>query len=341
VPARRQGWQVSCFGAVLDSSYSLLRRQRGESTVIAENVTFFNGELRLAGTLYRPNGTAPCPMLIVLHSARGATRRFAFYQHLIRRLPAAGIAVFLYDRRGSGESTGSFETADFSDLASDAIGALDVLTQRSDIDRRRIGVYGISQGGWIAPIVASQRQDIRCIVIVSGCAVTPAKQMGFVARNELLQSGFSETDTERAIALYDHLNDYYRGRLPYDTMVREINEARKESWISFVISDSSELPENPSQTKWYYERDFDPLPFWQRVQQPTLFVFGGRDRWVPVEESISMLERETRHLRHTTFKRFDGINHFMGTGDDESSPSVSREYLKVLLDWLGTHLVQI
>lgn len=306
-----------------------------------ESVTFSNGSLRFSGTLYRSRGHKPSPTIIVAHSALAPTRGAVFYRHLIRRLPAAGIDVFIYDRRGSGESEGDFATADFLDLASDVVAALDFLKQCSDVDEDRIGVYGISQGGWIAPIVASLRHDVRCVVVVSGCAVTPAEQMRSVTRRDMIRAGLANSDIEHALTLYDHLNDYYRGGRSYDAIVSEINEARKEPWIAFVIDDFSGLPEDPTRDKWYYEMDFDPLPYWRRVQQPTLFLFGNRDRWVSVDENIPIFAQETRHLPDVTIKQFAGVNHFMGIGDNEDSSSVSRAYLRELLDWLRIHLGKV
>ncbi|HET7375914.1 MAG TPA: alpha/beta fold hydrolase, partial [Anaerolineae bacterium] len=116
--------------------------------MIAEDVNFANGEIRLTGTLYRPTGTGPFPVMVVLHAATGGTRHYPFYQHLKTVLPANGCAVLIFDRRGSGESTGNFATASFDDLATDGLAAFGYLLTRDDVDHKRIGLYGISQGAW-------------------------------------------------------------------------------------------------------------------------------------------------------------------------------------------------
>ena len=75
-------------------------------------------------------------------------------------MPEHGIAVLIFDRRGSGASQGDFQTADFEDLAGDVIAAVDYLQSRPDIDKSKIGLHGTSQDAWIAPIAAEHKQGI-------------------------------------------------------------------------------------------------------------------------------------------------------------------------------------
>src|SRR6185369_8798398 len=153
--------------------------------MIAEEIVFTNETVQLAGTLYKPETSMAHPALVVLHAASGETREFPFYQHLVTQLPARGIAVLLFDRRGSGRSSGDFETVSFETLATDGSAAVEYLRSRDDIDKGRIGLYGISQGGWIAPLVIGLRSDIAFLIIVSGCGVSPAEQMDYGAAYNL------------------------------------------------------------------------------------------------------------------------------------------------------------
>jgi dipeptidyl aminopeptidase/acylaminoacyl peptidase len=107
-----------------------------------ESVTFSNNNVTLAGTLYLPEKVGPHPALVVYHSASGPLRNHPAYQHLITELPPTGFAVLVFDRRGSGASTGDFNTATFQDLAMDGIAGISYLKKRKDIDPTRIGVWG-------------------------------------------------------------------------------------------------------------------------------------------------------------------------------------------------------
>ena len=79
--------------------------------MVTEDVVFSSETVQLAGTLYKPDAETVYPAVVVLHAANGGTRQFTFYQHLTTQLPARGVAVLLFDRRGSGHSSGDFEMA--------------------------------------------------------------------------------------------------------------------------------------------------------------------------------------------------------------------------------------
>ena len=307
--------------------------------MVAEDVVFSNQTLQLAGTLYKPDGEALYPAIVVLHAANGGTRQYPFYQHLTTRLPARGVAVLLYDRRGSGQSSGDFEAAGFESLAGDGIAAVDYLRSRDDIDNERIGMYGISQGGWIAPIAAARKSDIAFLIIVSGCGVSPAKQMDYGAAFTLRQEGFSEEVVAQAIALRNRVNEYYRGNTPRETVIADIDRVRDEPWFQYAyIGGSEDLPEDTTKDKWYYELDYDPLPVWSQVHQPVLFLFAEQDRWVSISESMSNLGLATAHLKDVTMAQIEGTDHLMGERNSQETTHVSERYIETMSAWLTQRL---
>lgn len=293
-----------------------------------QDVTFWNGNLRLAGTLHKPNSNRPLPVLVALHGASDGLRTGETYRHLVTRLPKRGIAVLAYDRRGSGESSGEFATADFSDLAQDAVAAIDFLRARDDIDHKQIGVHGFSQGGWIAPIVAARRSEVAYLIIVSGSGVSPAEQMNYGARYALEEAGYTEIIVERAIALRSRVNDYFRGRLARDVVQAEIEQVRSEPWFQYSFV-SKDLPRNVQESKWYHEMDYDPLPIWESVAQPTLFHFAEDDRWVPIAESMSRFRHATAHIQDVTMMRIQGTDHEM-----KQDGRISESHVEQLCAWL-------
>ena len=119
-----------------------------------ERVTWTNGGVRLAGTLYLPASGTKVPAAILLHGSgqmgrlRNAGNR-VLYNHA-EWLASHGIAVLFYDKRGVGESTGEFRQAGFDVLAGDAAGGLALLRAHPRIDPARLGTVGVSQGAWIA-----------------------------------------------------------------------------------------------------------------------------------------------------------------------------------------------
>jgi predicted acyl esterase len=117
--------------------------RQGADAVRIEDVEFKNGDLTLHGNLYLPKKPGKYPALIVYHSASGGIRAYPAYQHLADVLPAKGVAVLLFDRRGFGQSQGNFETANFADLASDGIAGIRYLKAgRTSI--QDISEFGVS-----------------------------------------------------------------------------------------------------------------------------------------------------------------------------------------------------
>jgi alpha/beta superfamily hydrolase len=302
--------------------------------MVTEEVVFTNETVQLVGTLYKPDIQAAHPALVVLHAANGGTRQFPFYQHLVTHLPPCGIAVLLFDRRGSGHSGGNFETADFETLAEDSKAAVNYLRSRDDINKNQIGLYGISQGGWIAPLVASLRSDLAFLIIVSGCGVSPAKQMDYGAAYNLHQQGFTGSAIAQAIALRNRVNEYYRGHISREVVSAELDSAQPEAWFQEAyINSSKDLPEDVTKTKWWHELDYDPLPIWKQIQQPTLFLFAEDDQWVPVAESTSKLKLVTAHIKDRTIMQIKGTDHLMYKIHHKKA-AISEEYIETMVAWL-------
>ena len=307
--------------------------------MVAEDITFSSETVLLAGTLYKPDTETKCPAIVVLHAADGGTRQHKFYNHLATQLPVRGSAVLLFDRRGSGHSGGDFGTASFDTLASDGSAAVDYLRSRDDIDEERVGLYGISQGGWIAPLVAGKRSDIAFLIIISGCGVSPAEQMDYGASYSLRQAGFPEQVIAQAVSLRNRVNEYYRGRIPREVVVAELDRAQNEPWFQMAYLPTSErVPEDVTKSKWWYELDYDPVPIWQQIEVPTLFLFAERDRWVPIAESMTEYGMATAHMRDVTMVQVEGTDHLMGQVNNPETFQVSDGYIEELMSWLAKRL---
>jgi len=142
-----------------------------------DNFTVLNGDVTIAGTLDLPSTQGPHPVIIIVPGSGKTTREAASIATEI--FVPQGIAVLRYDKRGVGESTGVFEGPGaetsiriFDDLASDVLALIGFLKSQADINSEQIGLSGASQGGWIAPLVASQSNDVAFIICTSGATNT-------------------------------------------------------------------------------------------------------------------------------------------------------------------------
>ena len=141
------------------------------------NISIQNGSITLKGKLYLPTAEGPYPVIIIVPGSGQITRDDS--QSAVELFKPFGFAVFNYDKRGVGESTGNYEPVTiensiriFDDLSSDVLAIVNYLKTRNDIDKSQIGVIGSSQGGWISPLAASKSSDIKYMISLSGAAST-------------------------------------------------------------------------------------------------------------------------------------------------------------------------
>lgn len=301
----------------------------------SEEIYFLNRGIKIAGTLYHPVRKPPYPAMVIVHPASAGERTDPFYDHLRLALPEQGIAVLIFDRRGSGASEGNFETADFEALANDVIAAVEYLQTRPDIDPNKIGLHGTSQGAWIAPIAAARKPDIACIVAVSGSGVSPADQMNYGVAFHLEKDGYNQAVVRKAIELRNLVNEYFRGRISREQAAAQLSRFEDEPWYEQAyLYSSAELPVDITQSKWHYEMDYEPLLVWKRVTQPVLFLFAEVDEWVPIEQSMLNYRNATAHLTDVKVRQMRSADHLMRNQAGE----ISQEYLDILVDWLTRRL---
>lgn len=133
----------------------------------------------LAGTLTMPEGNGPFPAVVLVSGSGQQNRDEELLGHkpfavLADRLARNGIAVLRYDDRGTGESTGEVDNATSLDFADDAEAVFEFLRSHKCVDRKRVGIIGHSEGGLIAPIIASHNRKVGFVVLLAGPGTTGA-----------------------------------------------------------------------------------------------------------------------------------------------------------------------
>jgi len=318
-----------------------------EKFIIEERIEFLSQNDTIVGYLSKPEGIKQFPVVVVTHSASHGHHDNYIYNHLEEHLTNIGIGVFTYDRRGSGESTGDFNTASLETLAKDALNAIKKLKTRSDIDKEKIGLFGISQGGWISPLAFSiDSKDISFMILVSSSGVSPAKQMEYSAVSTLKINGYSNEIIETAKHLRKITNEYYRGNRDRETTQTEIDTYREKPWFQDVyLPWRGNLPEDVKITKWIHEMDFNPLEYFETVTVPILLLYGETDRWVPPNRSIKVWEKALNKVRNTQFEihRIKKSGHMMILNEDNNPTQeiISVEYSKILTVWSKRNIIKL
>jgi dipeptidyl aminopeptidase/acylaminoacyl peptidase len=338
---------VFAFSTQVEASTTALWKAESESPVVTQNVSFDNQGAHLQGTLYLRAKGDHLPALVVFHGASAPTREYAMYRHLSQGLPALGYAVLVFDRRGSGASTGSLEQTDYQQLADDGIAGLHAIAGNPRIDAHRIGFWGHSQGGWLAVLAASRTHDAAFAISVSAPMVTPSEQMTFAVANMLTLHG-QEDAVAAATDARKRWEGYLRGTNSRDDAIAALAAIEHKPWFSSTfMSTAEEVPVDVAQSSWRREMDLDPLIALKQVDVPVLFFFGGADPWVPAAASRTKLNALAQTRQGIETHVIDGANHAMAYNPhekmefDKSAIVVEHpeapEYFFLLANWLNQH----
>lgn len=242
-------------------------------------------ELRVQGLAvsYSPAGSIA---LVALHGAGEGTRDSSpLYRHLHETLPPRGIGVATFDRRGDGESEGEPTRGRFEAQARDA------LAVAAALGVERFGLWGFSQGGWVAPLAATISADVAFAVTIASTGVTPAEQMLYANRRQLELAGFGPAAVERARSLRLQLEAWVHDEGPPPDLAAALDEP----WFPLTHLPPSTF-DAEARHVWIAEMGFDPRPIFAAVQAPVLAFYGELDSWTPVEPSVAAwgVEREGR-----------------------------------------------
>ena len=227
---------------------------------------------------YSPAGPTA---LVALHGAGEGTRDFPLYRHLHEVLPAAGIGVVTFDRRGEGESTGDATRGRFELQVEDALAILRA------VDAERVGLWGISQGGWIGPMAAAASDEVAFLVLIASTGVTPSEQMMYAVERQLRLSGYGDDVVAQALDLRRRFEEWVHTRAPApdDELAAALWAAVDEPWAGQLWLPPTLLDEESCRL-WIEEMDFDPRPAFARTRVPALLFYGEADSWTPVQASV-------------------------------------------------------
>lgn len=146
-----------------------------EKGPMQEPLYFKNKGQLVCGTLNVPDTPGKHPAVALCHGfGVDKCESHFLFPRLARKLEAAGVASLRFDFRGSGESEGRFEDMTPLEEVSDARRALAVLRADKRLDRRRVGLAGMSLGGMVAALTSAEEPALRSVVIW-GAVARPVK----------------------------------------------------------------------------------------------------------------------------------------------------------------------
>jgi dipeptidyl aminopeptidase/acylaminoacyl peptidase len=289
-----------------------------------EEVRFRNGDITLSGTLLIPPTKGRHPAVVLIHGSSTPSRNdFRFYGDLFVR---RGIAALIYDKRAGADLSGA-SRVDLRYLAKDTLAAVELLKARADIDPKQIGLWGHSEGGWVAPIAGAQSRDVAFVISFSGPGVTYAEVNKFADANRLRSHSFSEADIREATEALARVDEYVRRGGDERELQSFLDEAWGKPWAAQTTL-ARRVPNSEEIYTWLRWRnlDLDPVPYRLRIKVPTLVMFGELDDVVPVQTSAERIAAALKVAgnKDVTIKIFPKANHTIQQAPD---------FLDTMLDW--------
>jgi pimeloyl-ACP methyl ester carboxylesterase len=313
-----------------------------------EEVSYDNksAAITLGATLTTPTGSGPFPAVLLVTGSGAQDRDESLMGHrpflvLADYLTRHGIAVLRADDRGVGKSTGTFAAATSADFATDAEAGIAYLQTRTEIDRRKIGIVGHSEGGLIAPMVAARNSSVAFIVLLAGSGV-PGDEI-LAAQSALIseagglshaQAAKNASDLLEVLALVKGAKDdasldtslraKFAGTVPPAQINAQVR-ALTAPWFRYFIA-------------------YDPAQALSHVTCPVLALGGEKDLQVPPVQNLAAIRKalDAAGNKNATVEQMPGLNHLFQTARTgapseygEIEETMSPAVLSKIAEWIA------
>ena len=295
--------------------------------------------VKLSATLTTPKGDGPFPATILISGSGPQDRDSTIYGHksfavIADHFAKNGIATLRYDERGVGKSEGDFEMATSRDLADDAETLAQWLTQQPKIDAKKMILVGHSEGGLIAPMVASENKDVAAVIMLAGPAVDGEKVVMSQTRKILAGMGASP-------AMLDGQGKMMGKFIKTIKLGKEIPDAAiKNAFTVFsgtvpdhmkgLVGSADDMKQQVAQlnTPWFrYFLNYNPAESLKKTKCPILFLIGDKDTQVDAELHVPVAKKifdETGN-KQTAIVRYPSLNHLF----QECKTGLPNEYVTI------------
>ena len=330
---------------------------------IDEEVTYQNpkGGFALAGTLTLPRTGSPFPAVILITGSGQQDRDESVFGHrpfliLADYLTRRGIAVLRVDDRGVGGSKGDAGQATSVDFAQDVLAGVAYLKTRKEIDPKRIGLIGHSEGGVIAPLAATQSSDVAFIVLMAGTGVPGDVIIEKQIASLLKLSGANQAAIDAAVRNRQRVNEILKTEMDPNVAKDRIGQIIKESIAALSEQQKQALQSSEAAvdaqaqataSPWFrFFITHDPKVTLHQVKCPVLAVNGELDKQVLPKDNLPAIEQALREggNRDFTVKELRGLNHLFQTAKtgnvDEYArieETIAPLALETIAQWIEVH----
>jgi len=319
--------------------------QRGKRIPLTSIDTRFDSDgTALAGRLVLPPGKRPVAIAILVHGSEDSSA-LDFYA-MQRLLPARGVGVFVYDKRGTGASAGKY-TQDFERLAADAVAALDETRRLAGARARRVGYLGTSQGGWVAPL-AARRRPVDFVIVGYGLAVSVIDEDREAVELEMRLKGHSDADIASALDVATAAENVFESGFTsgFAELIAVQERHRAAPWFKDLHGNFTHFILNLDEAQmramartfegWNTPFRYDPMPTLRALDTPQLWVLGADDLDAPSAETARRLR--TLRGKPISIAMFPGAEHGIteyevGADGGRASTRYAPGYFELLADY--------
>jgi len=307
-------------------------------------IGFVNGEAQLAGSLALPPGRGPFPAILIVAGSGAADRTgFGIVPSLETAFLGAGFAVFSWDKPGTERSSGDHRNQSIANRIDEVLAAAAATSARPEIRKQAIGLWGISQAGWVIPEAATRSSQIAFLISVSGPGGTGADQELYRVGRSMEADGYKQEDIEAALAFTRRRNSMLASGASFeavDAFQRSSAGARWFREVGRYDRPSYERLRQPQTT---------PEPALERLTIPILAIYGERDRIVDWRQSARTYRRAAaragnNRLAIVTFPAADHVIFPTVAGGQAELDAAFRNpikvfapgYLETMTNWAAT-----
>ena len=335
----------------------------------SEDITYTNkdGNISFGATITIPEGKGPFPA-VVLVSGSGPQNRngemlgHQFFAVLADHLTKNGVVVLRYDERGIGKTTGNFSEATTADFAEDASAGIDYLLSRQEVNKKKVGLIGHSEGGVVVPMVATARKDIdflvllaapgirildlmaeqnEAIAIKNGVSQESAKEFGLLYRR-VITSTIEAPDS--LIALQNTVEMIENWSVQKSKpLLTELNLASAKSRFDYVSTVTKQV-----RTKWFeYFLSINPTMYLQQLKCKVLALNGDKDIQVISTSNLAGIRNAMERSKSKKYevRELPGLNHLFQhctscTTNEyiEIEETFSPEALQLISNWINKNI---
>jgi len=323
---------------------------------IEEEVFYHNHKtgVTLSGTLTLPTSKGPLPVVLLIAGSGPIDRDETVYGHkpflvLADYLTRRGIAVLRYDKRGCGKSTGNYDKATTEDFTEDALAGIAYIKTRKDLNPKQIGLIGHSEGGIIAPMVATRSKDVAFVVMMAGTGVT-GKEILY-EQSSLIQKAAGETEaTISQTRKFQEQMFKLVSTEPNRQIAAEQLQKIAQNYMATMETQETVTLEylkaiaGRINSDWFrYYLTLDPSITLKRMRTPVLVLNGDLDLQVSSKQNLPVISKALKEAgnKDVTIVDLPKLNHFFQTCETGAvaeyakiEETIAPSVLSLIGDWI-------